>query len=288
MGVQKTKIRSARALPVLALGLLAMAVCAETCAEAGRDPLVARRMTAFYEVYTGRNLTASEARRVEQEFVVGHARSGMNMDAIRNVAREFGYTLILLREENGHAAALSARHQILELNYFRPDMQGTLELKLMTEPDPVRVTDPRTRRLMTERDVTALANLYQFTKLDDNPRHRELPRARMNELVATLKHSVAANGGTIPQFFGDAAAFWAGVRQHWPYFSPEQKSMARAYAINTWRVSMPVEMYVSLWGLDRRAASSRWTNDVSARIRGGSDALSLQQLRTVMDSAFEP
>jgi hypothetical protein len=62
---------------------------------------------------------------------------------------------------------------------------------------------------------------------------------------------------------------------------------ARAYAANTWRVSMPVEMYVSLWGLDRIAASSRWTNDVSARIRGRSDTLGgLANLHAAMDAAF--
>lgn len=274
-------------LSVLMLGLLGLAACAESRADVDSDPLVARRMTSFYEVYTGRKLSAAEARQVEKEFVIGHARGGMDLPAIRNVARAFGDTLILLREENGYAAALSARHQILELNYFRPDMQGTLELKLMTEPDPVRVADPRARRLMTERDVVALANLYRFANSSDDPRHGALPRAGVEELVAALKRSVAENGGAIPQFFGEAAAFWAGVRQQWPYFSPEQRKMVRGYALNTWRVSMPVEMYVSLWGLDRRAASGRWTNDVSARIRGRPDALSLQHLHAVMDSVLE-
>jgi hypothetical protein len=264
-----------------------MAACGETWAALDSDPLVARRMTAFYEVYTGRTLSAAEARQVEKEFVTGHSRGGTGVRAIRDVAGKFGEALILLREEAGHAAALSTRHEILERNYFRPDMQGTLELKLMTEPDPVRITDPRAGRLMTERDIVALANLYQFVNAAGDPQHRELPRARIDELSAALKRSVAGNGGTIPQFFGEAAAFWAGVRQQWPYFSSQQRNMVRSYAANTWRVSMPVEMYVNLWGLDRQAASRRWTNDVSARIRGKPETLSLQQLRAAMSSALE-
>lgn len=279
---------SAHALSVRALALLAVVACAETRAQLVGDPLVAHRMTAFYEVYTGRKLTAAEARQVEKEFVTGHARGGMDLRAIRDVARQFGDSLILLREEDGRAAALSVRHQILERNYFRSDMQGTLELKLMTEPDPVRIADPRARRLMTERDVVALANLYHFAKSADRPQHRELSRARVDTLAAKLKRSVAANGGAVPQFFGDAAVFWAGVRQQWPYFSSQQRNLVRAYAVNTWRVSMPVDMYVSLWGLDRPAAMSRWSSDVSARIRGKPDALGLQQLRTAMDSAIDP
>lgn len=279
---------TSRTLAVCMLGLLALAACGETWAALDSDPLVARRMTAFYEVYTGRKLSAAEARQIEKEFVIGHARGGTSLRAVRDVAREFGYALILLREEAGHAAALSMRHEILERNYFRSDMQGTLELKLMTEPDPVCIADPRAGRLMTERDVVALANLYQFVSSAGDPQHRELSRTRMNGLSAALNRSVAANGGTIPQFFGEAAAFWAGVRQHWPYFSSQQRNLVRSYATNTWRVSMPVEMYVSLWGLDRQAASRRWSGDVSARIRGKPDTLTLQRLRAAMSSALEP
>jgi hypothetical protein len=280
--------RTERRFVIRVLGFLAMAACGETWAALDSDPLVARRMTAVYEVYTGRNLSAAEARQIEKEFVIGHARGGTSLPAIRDIAREFGYALILLREEAGHAAALSTRHEILERNYFRADIQGTLELILMTEPDPVRIADARSGRLMTDRDVVALANLYQFMRSTGDPQHRELSRARMNELSAALKRSVTANGGAIPQFFGEAAAFWAGVRQQWPYFSSEQRNLARSYAANTWRTSMPVEMYVGLWGLDRQAASRRWTSDVSARIRGKPDTLTLQQLRGTMSSALEP
>jgi hypothetical protein len=252
------------------------------------DRLVARRMTAFYEVYTGRKLTPAEVRQVTREFVQGHAGGGMDLQRIQRVAGDFGAATILLREDAGHPASFSLRHQVLEKNYFRRDMQGTLELRLMTEPDPVRIADARSKRLMTESDVVAFANLHHFVASQGAPRHRKVSRRRIDELVSLLERSMVANGGTIPQFWGDAGAYWAGVRQHWPYFDAQQRNMARDYAARTWRVSMPVEMYASLWGLDRTAAMNRWTNDVSARIRGRADSPpGMQALRAALDSAFD-
>lgn len=268
--------------------LWGMLAWGEVRAQDGVDPLIARRMSAFYEVYTGRQLTAAEIREVAQEFVTGHAGRGQSQSAIRELAREFGLSMILLREEPDHAAALALRHRLIEQNYFRPGMQDTLELRLLTEPDPVRVVDARSRRLMTERDVVALANLHHFATSGAEPRHREPSRERIEEIVTVLTRSIDASGITLPQFFGDAAAFWSGVRQQWPYFNAHQRGMARAYAASTWRVSMPVEMYASLWGLDRATASNRWSNEVSARIRGKPDPLGgLASLQAAMASAFE-
>jgi hypothetical protein len=258
-------------------------------AEGAADAVVARRMSAFYEVYTGRKLTPDETGKLTREFVAGHARRGRSRDAIRDVARDFGFTMILLREEPEHAAALTARHRVIELNYFRREMQGTFELELLTEPDPVRIVDSRSRRLMTQRDVEALVNLHHFAKSQAAPAHRKLSREGLERVVAQLKRSISMNGASLPQFFTDAAGYWAGVRQQWPYFNSQQRALTRAYAENTWRVTMPVEMYASLWGLDRAAASTRWTNDVSARIRGRPDGPGDRaSLRAAMDSAFEP
>jgi hypothetical protein len=237
------------------------------------DPVVTRRMHGFYEIYTGRQLTAEEVRTVGAEFSAGHARNGKRPEAIRALAWEFGLHMILLREEKDRAAALSLRHRLIEVNYFRPQMQNTFELRLLTEPDPVRVTDVRSGRLMTQRDVIALANLWHFAKTTGAPRHRELSRKQVDELVSLLNQGVNDTRGRLPQFFGGAAAYWAGVRQLWPYLSSEQKSLARAYARDTWQVRMPVELYAALWGLDRASASRRWTADVATRIRGREDTI---------------
>jgi hypothetical protein len=277
-------------MPLLALMLvLCSAVAAHTAfaGEAPFDPVVARRMGAFYEVFTGRKLTPTEVRRLSSEFIAGHARSGKNLEATRQVAWEVGIGMILLREDKEGPAALAWRHGFLEANYFRPEMQNTFELQLMTEPDPVRVVDVRSKRLMTKRDIVALANIRRFARSDSAPAHKELTRGQVEELASLLNRGVAGNSGTLPQFFSDAAAYWAGVRQQWPYFNAQQRSMARAYANSTWRTTMPVEMYVSLWGLDRVSASRRWTADVTARIRGQADTIGdLSRLQAVMDSMF--
>jgi hypothetical protein len=256
-------------------------------AEPVADPVVTRRMQAFYEVYAGRKLTASETRALGEEFWAGHRRSGKSRDAIVAITGEFALHMILLREENGRAAALSLRHRLLEANYFRPEMQNTLELRLLTEPDPIRVVDARSGRLMTEQDIVALANLRHFTQSKGDPLHRALSRAQIDKLVGLLNQSLGTSGAGLPQFFGDAAAFWAGVRQLWRFSSNEQKKLARTYARDTWRVPLPVELYAAFWGLDRASASSRWSADVARRIRGGDDTLrGMDRLRAVMDAMF--
>jgi hypothetical protein len=264
------------------------AVSAETVAEGPRsDALVARRMGAFYEVFVGRELTQDEIRNVAEEFVQSHSRSGMSIEAIRQLAREFGVSIILLREDRDGPAAHTVRDRVLGRNYFSPGMKGTLELRLMTEPDPVRVVDTRAKRLMTERDVISLANIRAFATSEGAPVHRELSRRQIEDLVTLLNGSLGSRGSTMPQFFEDASSFWAGVRQQWPYFTAQQRSQARAYARRTWRVSMPVEMYASLWGLDRADAMSRWTSDVSARIRGRADFFGgLDNLNAAIDAMF--
>ena len=279
-------VRRAHACAALAIGfLLPMLALA---AESSTDPVVARRMSAFYEMYLGRKLTPNETREMIHEFIQGHTRQGKNRDAIREVARNFGISMILLREDQGGPASLTLRDRVLEGNYFLPTMRNTLELKLLTEPDPVRVADVRTKRLMTERDVIALANIRHFATSAGEPRHKDLSRRQIEELVSLLNRGVGGKSGSLPQFFGDAATFWAGVRQQWPYLGAQQRSLARAYANNSWRVQMPVETYAALWGLDRTSAMNRWTNDVSTRIRGRADSVGgLSNLHAAMDAMFE-
>jgi hypothetical protein len=237
------------------------------------DPVATRRMQGFYEIYTGRKLRAEEVRTIDEEFSAGHARNGKSREAIRALAWEFGLHMILLREEKDRAAALSLRHRLIEANYFRPQMQNTLELRLLTEPDSVRVADVRSGRLMTQRDVIALANLWHFARTTGVPRHRELSRSQVDELVSLLNQGVNDTRGRLPQFFAGAAAYWAGVRQLWPYLNSEQKTFARAYARDTWQVRMPVELYAALWGIDRASASRRWAADVATRIRGTEETI---------------
>jgi len=276
-----------RTAPSIVLVCLLPVLFLSSCGADASDPEVARHIGAFFEAFTDRDLSRDELRQVTDEFIEFHALNGRDRDGIRETARTFdGYTNILREREEG-PTTLSMRHLRIAINYFNPDLQNTLMLRLLTEPDPVRVIDVRSRRLMTERDVIALANIRHFSRSQGVPRHTALSRQQIEAMVALLKATVGGNSGNMPQFFGDAAAFWAGVQQEWPHLSAEQRQLARAYADRMWRIKMPVEMYGRLLGLDPKAALSRYSDDVSARISEMTDLnMLLGNLPFVMDAIF--
>lgn len=230
------------------------------------DTAVARHLDPFFEAFVGRELSQDELQQVTDEFVEYHTLHGRDRPAMLEVAGRFGRFAKTLQDDQGGPAALSLRHTRIAANFFDPDIQNTLFLRLLVTPDPVRVIDMQSRRLMTERDVIALANIRHFARSDGAPRHKELSRQQIDDLVALLRATVGGNSGNMPQFFGEAAAFWAGVQQEWPKLNAEQRQLARAYADRMWRIQIPVELYGRLWGLDPQAASSRYADDVSARI----------------------
>jgi hypothetical protein len=276
------RVRTALALASL-LPLLLLASCGANAS----DPVVARHMGAFYEAFAGRDLNGAELQQMTDQFIEFHGLSGKDRDGIRAAAQGFENSTKVLRDRGGSPAALLLRHQLITINYLNPDLHNTLLLRLLTEPDPVRVVDVRSRRLMTERDVVALANIRHFARSQGAPRHKALTREQIDELVSLLKATVGGNSGNMPQFFGEAAAFWAGVQQEWPNLNAEQQRLARAYADRMWRIEMPVEMYGRLWGLDPQKALSRYSDDVGARIASITHLnMLLGNLPFVMDSIF--
>jgi hypothetical protein len=251
------------------------------------DAPVARHLDPFFAAFIGRELSRDELQRVTHEFVELHSLHGRDQQAIHERARRFGEYTNTLTADQSDPAALSLRHTRIAANFFDPDMHNTLFLQLLTEPDPVRVVDVRSRRLMTERDVVALANIRHFARSTGAPRHQELSRQQIDELVALLRATVGGNSGNMPQFFGEAATFWAGLQQQWPTLDAEQRQLARTYADRMWRIQMPVEMYARLWGLDPQAASARHADDVGARIAAITDiTLLLGNLPLMMDAIF--
>jgi len=259
------------------------------CGTAVADPVVARNMSEFYAAFLGRQLSREELRTLTDEYIRYHASDGKSREAIREASVRFGARKKpLLRDPTG-PTAYAMRHWVIQLNYFDPKVQDMLHLKLMTQPDPVRVVDRRSRRLMTEQDVIALANIRQFAKSEGPPRHRKLSRQQIEDLVTALNDAVGSNSGKMPQFFGEAAAFWAGVQKAWPQLDAQQRLLARAYADRTWRIQIPPRMYGLLWGLDGRTATSRYADDVSARIDGITTInMQLGNLPRVMDAIFGP
>lgn len=253
----------------LVLAILLLALRFVSCADAApqSDQVVARHQKAFYEAWLRRGLSANELREVTDEFIAFYTKQGKDRAGIHQAAESFTIYTKLLREHDGTPGAITTRHFLLAFNYFTPEMQNTTELRLLNEPDPVRVVDPSTKRLMTEKDVVALANIYNFARSEGVPRHKELSRQEIDRLVAELDHAFGNHpkAGEMPQFFGEAAAFWTGVRQEWPRLSEEEKRQARAYASKTYKSVPPVQLYAKLWGLDTNAAAKRYLDDVTAR-----------------------
>jgi hypothetical protein len=274
-----------RTAPVLMLAIVMLV----SCGAGSLDAAISRDLQTFFEAFLTRNLRDDELKTVTIEFVEFHTLNGSSPAAIRDVARRFAERGKELRSDVDGPAALMARHERLAINYLNADLHGTLLLRLLNEPDPVRVVDVRSRRLMTERDVIALANLNRFAKSSQAPRHEPLSRRQIDELVAALRATVGGNSGGMPQFYGEAAAFWAGVQREWPKLSADQKSMARSYAARMWRVQMPAEMYGRLWGLSPQAALQRQADDASVRIAAITDInASLGNLARVIDAIFGP
>jgi hypothetical protein len=233
--------------------------------EAQSDPVVARHMGAFYEAFLGRKPSGSELRAIVDAFIKGHTKNGKSRAAIHEIARSFDPYTKILRENKDGPAALTTRHLMIESNYFGG--VNSTELQFLTEPDPIRVVDPKSRRLMTERDLVGLVNIRNFAKSNEDPIHRELSRQELDRLAIELDRLFGSHPKTerLPQFFGETAAFWAGVRQNWSQLNDQEKSLARAYANKTWRIRMPAEMYGKLLGLTPKVALSRQMDDVSHR-----------------------
>lgn len=251
------------------------------------DASVERHLEPFIEAFIGRELSRDELQQVTNEFVEYHTLHGRDRPAILEAAGQFGQFANTLRATESGPAALSLRHARIAANFYDPDVQHTLFLRLLITPDPVRVVDVRSRRLMTEHDVIALANIRHFARSNRAPRHEELSRQQIEEMVALLRATIGGNSGNMPRFFGEAAAFWAGVQQEWPELNAEQRQLVRAYADRMWRIQIPVELYGRLWGLDPQAASSRHADDVSARIAAITDLNMLfGNLPFVMDAIF--
>jgi hypothetical protein len=263
--------------------LAAVAAC-----EAGpADAEVARYMGAFYSAYVGRDLSRAELRELTEQVVRIGVEGGQTAEQIRELARAFGPSTKIMAA--GGAAAETQRHWFLNENYFRPKLQGTIEQRLMTEGNPVRVTDRRSGRVITERDIVALANLRDFARSKSAPRHRDLSRAEIDTAAKKLDALVGGDNGRMPQFFAEASVFWIGVQQEWPKLDAGQRDLARAYAARTWRIRLPPQMYERLWGLPRNKVFGRQADDVSARL-GQITMINAQlgNLPILMDQIFPP
>jgi len=101
--------------------------------------------------------------------------------------------------------------------------------------DPVRVVDKKSGRVMTERDVIALANIHHFAVTKSSPHHHELSRQQIDDLASLVNRRIAETGG-MPRFYGEAADYWVDVRSDWSELSTKQQRRAREYAASMLRL----------------------------------------------------
>jgi hypothetical protein len=97
-----------------------------------------------------------------------------------------------LKTKRGQPEDLITRHLYIASSYFSPKHRGSLIQRLLTEPDPIRVVNPKTKRLMTQRDVVALANLGIFLHSHDSPKNQSFSPKEIEEAVVLLESAVSA------------------------------------------------------------------------------------------------
>ena len=232
---------------------------------------MARGQKAFFEAWLKCELSGDELRKVTDEFIAFYAKRGKDRAGIHEAIKPFLEDAKILREHDGAPRAIRLRHELLVANYFDPDMQNTAELRLLLEPDPVRVAR-RTQilnTLMTESDVVALAHLIPFSTSDDEPRSRKLSRQRIDSLAAEVNRFYSKwpyNTVALERRFQEAAELWAGIQREWPNLNAEQKSMVREYAGRSYMAPMTEYLYGKILDLNEYEASSRQYSDVSTAL----------------------
>jgi hypothetical protein len=236
--------------------------CADGMAQS--DQVVARGMKVFFEAWLKRELRGDELRKVTDEFIAFYAKKGKDRAVTHEAARMFLEYAKILREHDGCPQGIAVRHHLIEVNYFDPDMQNTTELRLLLEPDPVRVVARDEKAFMTEQDVVALANLCSFANSNEEPRPKELSRRQIDILTAELDRVFGPNGNWgMLTFFRETAELWAGIRREWPNLSDEEKRKARAYAAEGHMAPMDPTLYGKLLDLDNFYATKHRIDDVN-------------------------
>jgi hypothetical protein len=248
---------------VLSLALLAgLAACRADAADAVRS------MTSdFFHAYLHRSLAEDEVDELAAGFVAYYEENGCETACLQAVD-VFNGIAATLQEKDGEPEALMLRRRLITGNYFSPKMQGRLWLRLLLEPDPVRVVDPGAQRLMTESAVAGLANITLFFDGDAPPEEHAFASSKIDELVADLDRQFGdhPDARALPKHFPWAGVFWAGIEREWSHLSEEDRQSARSYFLQDVGPAMPQHLYVRLLGFSDADASQVRIDDRFARM----------------------
>lgn len=253
------------AILIFLLSSIAYLSCQNATAEANQA--IAQDLSSFFEAFLGRRLSNAEQQSLPEEFARLHTAKGRNREAIERIARELASYAKILREQKGSPADLSLRHALLETNYFQPILKNTVELRLFTEPDPVRVVNSRSKRLMTEKDIVAIINLNHFAASNLDPQPLSISRQQIDRLANELNRLFGdqPKARLMPRFCGEAAPLWAGVRKEWPSLNADERQQTRAYAGKGFKAPLrSYKLYARLFEIDANTALKRRMDDMSS------------------------
>lgn len=227
---------------------------------------VKHHMSAFFEVYVGRSLAKNERDQLTREFIDYYGSEICRQDCINGLELFKKFTIVL-KEKPGEPEALYLRHRLIQVNYFSPKMKNKLELRLLTEPDPVRVVDPGGKRLMTHRDLVAIANLNIFMRCYAGaPEEQTFSAENIDALTRQFDklYGDHREARKMPEFMTLAAALWAGLQREWPEMDRDEKLAARDYVRYGAMRPMPRPLYVRLIGLSENQAADLRARDITA------------------------
>jgi|GEM_PF-6912260 hypothetical protein len=233
--------------------------------------VVQAELRDFFEVFLGRQLSPNEMKQVTREFIALFGASTCEAKCTQALATN-KTQLAILKTKPGQPEDLVTRHIYIASSYFSPLQRGSLIQRLLSEPDPIRVVNPKTKRLMTQRDVVALANLGILLRSHDLPKNQSFSPKEIEEAVVLLESAVGshAKAHKMPILFGVAAELWAGVQREWPALNANERQIVRDYIQHKSAKPMSVNLYSRLLGLSSAQAKEILTSE---RVEGQSTRL---------------
>ena len=223
-------------------------------------------VTSFYSAFARRSLTDAETQALSQELLDDKAR--LSADDFEQTLAALEEGAARLRADDASDKALFFRHAVIERLSFDDTVARTAtSYRLVMEPDPVMVADPRVSRVMTRRDVIAFVNIANFSVTSTEPHHRDLTDEQVQLVADELNRSFGAQPVAeepMPQFYSESAAFWAGARREWSVLSDHEKELTRLYPSYTFQTEMTVDLFAKVWGLTHEEAELRSLDDTIA------------------------
>lgn len=235
--------------------LLFGAATAAAAAEVLSRSEVEADLREFFEVFLDRPLSGAELDQATGEYIAHFGSTACEAVCAETLDGHLANAAVMA-EKAGEPDDLILRHAYIRQSHYEAREQAPLIHRLMTEPDPIALTDARVERLMTERDVEGLANLVRFLESEDAPRHTDFAEDQIKAGAEDLRAAIAA-GDTLrkmPLIYSAAAEIWAGIRREWPSLTASERQIVRDYARHGPSRPLTLALYGRIFGLGEAQA----------------------------------